>query len=125
MLENFPEPSTLRFTTGGDEEAEITRQRDVFFQDIREELGLGTTRCDVFFTAESRGLYRPIGAENDTQPTDDCIHLLDFAGIQTVASVLDRRDDMNFHVVTFSAHLLSLHAMDRVLALRRELTAFE
>ena len=54
MLENFPEPSTLRFTTGGDEEAEITRQRDVFFQDIREELGLGTTRCDVFFTADSQ-----------------------------------------------------------------------
>lgn len=121
LLENFPEPSTLRLKNSDESEHTTTYQRDIFFQSLRGELGLGTEKCNHLFSSQTWGLYRSLEG-GDTQLTDDKIHVLDFADIQTIGSVLDRQHEAGFRVVSFSAHLLSVRAMDRVLTLQRELT---
>ncbi len=112
LLENFPTPPPMRVTTGGEEEVQIADERDRFFADIRKELRADKLNFDGFFSYQSHVLHAL-----DGRPTDSILHSLEYAGIQPVASVLDTRDDMNFHIVVFTAYSLSLHAMRSIFEL--------
>jgi hypothetical protein len=94
-----PAFNVLRFTTGSEQEEAIIKHRDDFFNSVL--LGLGFKE-DWLARIPATVIERDLGREQpgSFEPTDDRLHYLVLQN-EVLAMVLDRRNDGNYHEVTF------------------------
>ena len=87
-------------TTGGEEEQLIIDLRDEFFDHVTHKLGfVSLSFIDIpFMSLRSSAL----GTEHPSGfiPSDDRLHQLEVCN-ELIATVIDRRNDGNYHEVTF------------------------
>ena len=111
-------PKMLELTTGPDETGEIATKTLEFFEGIRTALGFQALRFDQEFVF--RSLETSKGFPN--YPIHDTeLHTYRFGGYQTLGTVFDERDDLNFHVVSFLKHPLRKGVIDVINTLHDKL----
>ena len=100
MLEQENWSETVLLTTGGEEELAIIYLRDQFFEAVSRRLGFLTlvVADNPFMDVQSSDLGRE--TPGGFIYSDDKLHRL-LVCDELIATVFDRRNDANFHEVTF------------------------
>ncbi len=100
-------PEMFNVTTGGKEEEHIESAADAFFKLVKDAISKYGGK-DFSSDRSHVGLYRARHTDGKelVWPTDDNIRILTVNGI-IIASVLDRRDDFNYHQVLSASILTS------------------
>ena len=120
LFKDFTVPETFSCTTGGEEEAYIRKQREEFFKNVRNHIGLSAIRADMLFKSLASALTRPY----DDGMTDDMIYLLRFETVNvTLASVLDERNISNNHNVSFAVYEPRSYVASKIYTYAQELKA--
>jgi hypothetical protein len=103
----------LILTTGSDEETEILKRRDAYFDHVLK--GFSLSAANPFVKIETRA----IGVESPTrlEASGDCAHAL-IIHDELVALVYDRRNDYNNHEVTFFTRRPSPKLLSFILNIR-------
>jgi hypothetical protein len=105
-------------TTGGEEECHIIEQKDLFFTGLLASYGI--ERLEVFATSSSRYLAFDDFEQYDDRirRSDDVLHTLTLFD-EVIGLVYDRRNDTNFHSVSFHASELSEFGQTKLANLRQ------
>jgi hypothetical protein len=101
-------PESFIITTGEDEY--INEKTNHFFESVLDVLSYNLAARKAF--VEQRTQTLGIEEPNGFRPSDNKITLL-IARDLTIASVLERRDDLNYIEVSF-AHYLNKHRVERL-----------
>ena len=96
-------------TTGSEEEVKIAERQNSFFVTVLGKLGVELSNPFVEVKRNPLGREHPDGF----YPTEDVLHLLTLSD-ETLAIVMDRRNDNNFHEVTFFNRLPSEQLLEFV-----------
>ncbi len=104
---------TYTITTGGEAEVGIIERSNEFFVSVLNGLGMAINNPFTEITTMSLGFENPDGFH----PSDDRLHRL-VVFDELVAMVADRRNDYNFHEVTFWQNAPSQSCLGKIAAAR-------
>ncbi len=90
------ERARMTLTTGSEEELQILKARDQYFDSVLQGHGLPRNHPHVEIETKALGIEEP----SAFRASEDRIHLLIIRD-QVVAVCIDRRNTFNYHEVTF------------------------